>query len=328
MTRLWLAPILLIVLIILALSIGQSSFSLSQLVKEISALFNNKEMSDQGFILWHIRLPRILTALIVGAALALAGATYQGMFRNPLVSPDILGVSAGSGLGAVIAIYFDLPLIGIQFSAFLFGLGTVTLVYLISQTVRRLDPILALVLAGIAISALLGAGISLIKLLSDPYSQLTMITFWLMGSLTMTTIEDLLLVIPIFLLSLLPLILLRWRMNILSLDDEAALALGINIGRLRLLFIISATLMTSSVVAITGIIGWIGLVIPHMARLLVGPDFRRLLPTSLFLGAGFLIITDTIARSAFPIEIPLSILTAFIGAPFFIGLLIQGRKTP
>lgn len=328
MTRLWLAPILLIVLIILALSIGQSSFSLSQLVKEISALFNNKEMSDQGFILWHIRLPRILTALIVGAALALAGATYQGMFRNPLVSPDILGVSAGSGLGAVIAIYFDLPLIGIQFSAFLFGLGTVTLVYLISQTVRRLDPILALVLAGIAISALLGAGISLIKLLSDPYSQLTMITFWLMGSLTMTTIEDLLLVIPIFLLSLLPLILLRWRMNILSLDDEAALALGINIGRLRLLFIISATLMTSSVVAITGIIGWIGLVIPHMARLLVGPDFRRLLPTSLFLGAGFLIITDTIARSAFPIEMPLSILTAFIGAPFFIGLLIQGGKTP
>lgn len=328
MTRLWLAPILLIVLIILALSIGQSSFSLSQLVKEISALFNNKEMSDQGFILWHIRLPRILTALIVGAALALAGATYQGMFRNPLVSPDILGVSAGSGLGAVIAIYFDLPLIGIQFSAFLFGLGTVTLVYLISQTVRRLDPILALVLAGIAISALLGAGISLIKLLSDPYSQLTMITFWLMGSLTMTTIEDLLLVIPIFLLSLLPLILLRWRMNILSLDDEAALALGINIGRLRLLFIISATLMTSSVVAITGIIGWIGLVIPHVARLLVGPDFRRLLPTSLFLGAGFLIITDTIARSAFPIEMPLSILTAFIGAPFFIGLLIQGGKTP
>jgi len=328
MTRLWLAPILLIVLIILALSIGQSSFSLSQLVKEISALFNNKEMSDQGFILWHIRLPRILTALIVGAALALAGSTYQGMFRNPLVSPDILGVSAGSGLGAVIAIYFDLPLIGIQFSAFLFGLGTVTLVYLISQTVRRLDPILALVLAGIAISALLGAGISLIKLLSDPYSQLTMITFWLMGSLTMTTIEDLLLVIPIFLLSLLPLILLRWRMNILSLDDEAALALGINIGRLRLLFIISATLMTSSVVAITGIIGWIGLVIPHVARLLVGPDFRRLLPTSLFLGAGFLIITDTIARSAFPIEMPLSILTAFIGAPFFIGLLIQGGKTP
>lgn len=328
MTRLWLAPILLIVLIILALSIGQSSFSLSQLVKEISALFNNKEMSDQGFILWHIRLPRILTALIVGAALALAGATYQGMFRNPLVSPDILGVSAGSGLGAVIAIYFDLPLIGIQFSAFLFGLGTVTLVYLISQTVRRLDPILALVLAGIAISALLGAGISLIKLLSDPYSQLTMITFWLMGSLTMTTIEDLLLVIPIFLLSLLPLILLRWRMNILSLDDEAALALGINIGRLRLLFIISATLMTSSVVAITGIIGWIGLIIPHVARLLVGPDFRRLLPTSLFLGAGFLIITDTIARSAFPIEMPLSILTAFIGAPFFIGLLIQGGKTP
>ncbi|PWD85375.1 FecCD family ABC transporter permease [Ignatzschineria cameli] len=326
MIRLWLAPLLLLLLMIFALSIGQSSFSLSLLGKEIGALFNNQDLSDQGFILWHIRLPRVLTALVVGAALSLAGATYQGMFRNPLVSPDILGVSAGSGLGAVIAIYFDLPLIGIQIFAFLFGLGTVVLVYAISQAVRRLDPILALVLAGIAISALLGAGISLIKLLSDPYSQLTMITFWLMGSLTMTTMEDLLLVTPLFLISILPLFLLRWRMNLLSLDDEEALALGVNIRQLRLLFIIAATLMTSSVVAITGIIGWVGLVIPHMARLLVGPDFRRLLPTALFLGASFLIITDTIARSAFPIEMPLSILTAFIGAPFFIGLLIQGGR--
>lgn len=324
--RLWLPPIFLLGMLFFAISVGQYAIPLGELLQSIVSLITGKPLTDAEFIIWNIRFPRILTALLVGAALAISGATYQGMFRNPLVSPDILGVSAGSGLGAVVAIYFDLPILGIQLLAFLFGLATVGLVYLVSQLVRRLDPILALVLAGIAISALLGAGISLIKLLSDPYSQLTMITFWLMGSLTMATMSDLYVVGPIFIISMIPLILLRWRMNLLSLDDEEALALGVNIKLLRLIFIISATMMTSAAVSITGIIGWIGLVIPHVARLLVGPDFRKLLPTSLFIGAGFLILTDTVARTFFPIEIPLSILTAFIGAPFFIGLLIKGGR--
>lgn len=324
--RMIIPPIFLIAIFLLSISVGQFSVPLNELIGSIVTLLKGAPLSDAEFVIWNIRLPRILTALCVGAALAVAGVTYQGMFRNPLVSPDILGVSAGSGLGAVIAIYFDQSILGIQAFAFIFGLITVGLVYLISQMVRRLDPILALVLAGIAISALLGAGISLIKLLSDPYSQLTMITFWLMGSLTMAKLSDLYIVVPILGVSIVPLILLRWRMNLLSIDDEEALALGINVRRLRIIFIISATLMTSSVVAIAGIIGWIGLVIPHIARLLVGPDFRKLLPTSLFLGAGFLLLTDTVARSMFPIEIPLSILTAFIGAPFFIGLLIKGGR--
>lgn len=324
--RMIIPPIFLITIFLLSISVGQFSVPLNELIGSIVTLLKGAPLSDAEFVIWNIRLPRILTALCVGAALAVAGVTYQGMFRNPLVSPDILGVSAGSGLGAVIAIYFDQSILGIQAFAFIFGLITVGLVYFISQMVRRLDPILALVLAGIAISALLGAGISLIKLLSDPYSQLTMITFWLMGSLTMAKLSDLYIVVPIFGVSIVPLILLRWRMNLLSIDDEEALALGINVRRLRIIFIISATLMTSSVVAIAGIIGWIGLVIPHIARLLVGPDFRKLLPTSLFLGAGFLLLTDTVARSMFPIEIPLSILTAFIGAPFFIGLLIKGGR--
>lgn len=324
--RLWLPPIFLLGMLFFAISVGQYAIPLGELLQSIVSLITGKPLTDAEFIIWNIRFPRILTALLVGAALAISGATYQGMFRNPLVSPDILGVSAGSGLGAVVAIYFDLPILGIQLLAFLFGLATVGIVYLVSQLVRRLDPILALVLAGIAISALLGAGISLIKLLSDPYSQLTMITFWLMGSLTMATMSDLYVVGPIFIIGMIPLILLRWRMNLLSLDDEEALALGVNIKLLRLIFIISATMMTSAAVSITGIIGWIGLVIPHIARLLVGPDFRKLLPTSLFIGAGFLILTDTVARTFFPIEIPLSILTAFIGAPFFIGLLIKGGR--
>ncbi len=324
--RLWLPPIFLLGMLFFAISVGQYAIPLGELLQSIVSLITGKPLTDAEFIIWNIRFPRILTALLVGAALAISGATYQGMFRNPLVSPDILGVSAGSGLGAVVAIYFDLPILGIQLLAFLFGLATVGIVYLVSQLVRRLDPILALVLAGIAISALLGAGISLIKLLSDPYSQLTMITFWLMGSLTMATMSDLYVVGPIFMIGMIPLILLRWRMNLLSLDDEEALALGVNIKLLRLIFIISATMMTSAAVSITGIIGWIGLVIPHIARLLVGPDFRKLLPTSLFIGAGFLILTDTVARTFFPIEIPLSILTAFIGAPFFIGLLIKGGR--
>ena len=232
--RLWLPPIFLLGMLFFAISVGQYAIPLGELLQSIVSLITGKPLTDAEFIIWNIRFPRILTALLVGAALAISGATYQGMFRNPLVSPDILGVSAGSGLGAVVAIYFDLPILGIQLLAFLFGLATVGIVYLVSQLVRRLDPILALVLAGIAISALLGAGISLIKLLSDPYSQLTMITFWLMGSLTMATMSDLYVVGPIFMIGMIPLILLRWRMNLLSLVDEEALALGVNIKLLRL----------------------------------------------------------------------------------------------
>ncbi len=322
--RIWLAPLFLVIMFLISISVGQYPMSISELWHSLMNIVQGRDLTDHDIVLWHIRMPRILTAIVVGSALAVAGATYQGMFRNPLVSPDILGVSAGSGLGAVTAIYFGFSVIGIQLVAFLFGLATVALVYLISQMVRRLDPILALVLSGIAISALLGAGISLVKLLSDPYSQLTLITFWLMGSLTMATLEDLYIVVPLFIISFMPLFLLRWRMNLLSLDDEEVLALGVNIQYLRLIFILSATLMTSAVVSISGVIGWIGLVIPHIARLWVGPDFRRLLPTVLLMGAGFLLLTDTLARTIFPIEMPLSILTAFIGAPFFIGLLLKG----
>ncbi|MDU8923816.1 iron ABC transporter permease [Pasteurellaceae bacterium LIM206] len=321
--KLLISPLFLIVAVIISLTAGQYPIPPADIFHTLGHLFEPAQ-SDIETVLWNIRIPRMLTAVFVGAALAIAGATYQGMFKNPLVSPDILGVTVGAGLGAVIAIYFDLSLLMIQVIAFISGLCTVFLVFRVSQIARYHDPILALVLSGIAIGSLLAAGISLIKILSDPYSQLTTITFWLLGGLNMATYQDLQIAIPLICLGMIPLILLRWRMNLLSLEDEEATALGINVQRTRIIFIVAATLMTSAAVSITGVIGWVGLVIPHIARLWIGADFRRLLPTALFGGAGFLLLTDTIARSVFSIEIPLGVITAFIGAPFFLGLLING----
>ncbi len=276
-------------------------------------------------VLLEIRLPRILAAALAGAALAAAGAAYQGLFRNPLVSPDILGVSTGAGLGAVVGIFLSLPVAAIQLFAFAGGLATVALVYAISAAVRGREPTLVLVLAGVVVGSLAGAAISLLKVLSDPYDQLPAITFWLLGSLASIRKADVLAALPLVLLGLVPLILLRWRINVLSLGDEEAKALGVEAGRLRLVVIAAATLVTSSVVAISGVIGWVGLVIPHIARMLVGPDFSRLLPASMLLGAGYMVLVDTLARSIARVETPLGILTAMIGAPFFLWLLARGR---
>lgn len=276
-------------------------------------------------VLLEIRLPRILAAALAGAALAAAGAAYQGLFRNPLVSPDILGVSTGAGLGAVVGIFLSLPVAAIQLFAFAGGLATVALVYAISAAVRGREPTLVLVLAGVVVGSLAGAAISLLKVLSDPYDQLPAITFWLLGSLASIRKADVFAAMPLVLLGLVPLILMRWRINVLSLGDEEAKALGVEAGRLRLVVIAAATLVTSSVVAISGVIGWVGLVIPHIARMLVGPDFSRLLPASMLLGAGYLVLVDTLARSIARVETPLGILTAMIGAPFFLWLLARGR---
>ncbi|WCS25089.1 iron ABC transporter permease [Methylobacterium sp. NMS14P] len=277
-------------------------------------------------VVMQVRLPRVIAALVVGAALSAAGATYQGLFRNPLVSPDILGVSAGAGLGAVLGIYLGLPVAPIQVLAFLGGLGAVAAVYGVGLAVRRHDPVLTLVLAGVAVGAVLGAGISLLKVLADPYNQLPAITFWLLGSLSSVTLGDVAATLPMMLLGLVPLVLLRWRMNLMSLGDAEARALGVETRVLRPVLIASATLITAAAVAMTGVIGWIGLIVPHIARLLVGPDYRRLLPASLLLGAGYLVLVDLIARNLGTVEVPLGILTALVGAPFFLWLLASGRR--
>jgi iron complex transport system permease protein len=276
-------------------------------------------------VLFFVRLPRIGAAMLVGGALAAAGAAYQGLFRNPLVSPDILGVSGGAGLGAVLGIFLSLPVVGIQLLAFLVGLGTVGLVLLIAASVRGREPVLVLVLAGVVVGALAGSAISLLKVLADPYDQLPAITFWLLGSLAAVKLDDLTATVPIAALGLVPLALLRWRINVLSLGDEEARALGINAVRLRIVVIAAATLMTASVVAIAGIIGWVGLIMPHMARMIVGPNFDRLLPAAMILGAGYLLLVDTLARTIAAVETPIGILTAFVGAPAFLWLLARGR---
>jgi iron complex transport system permease protein len=277
-------------------------------------------------VLFDIRLPRIYAAVVVGAGLAAAGAAYQALFRNPLVSPDILGVSAGAGLGAVGGIFLSLPVVGIQVSAFIAGLATVGLVYLIASLVHDREPVLVLVLAGVVVGSLAGAAISLLKILADPYDQLPAIVFWLLGSLTAIRKSEVLAAAPLILVGLVPLVLLRWRINVLSLGDDEARALGVEAGRLRLLVIGAATLMTASIVAISGIVGWVGLVIPHIARMAVGPSFSRLLPTAMVLGAGYLLLVDTLARTMARIEVPIGILTAIIGAPFFLWLLAHGRE--
>ena len=274
----------------------------------------------------NVRGPRIAAAILVGGALAAAGAAYQGLFRNPLVSPDILGVSTGSALGAVLGIYFSLGVVAIQTLAFVVGLGAVAIVYVVGAALRRHDPVLILVLAGIVIGTLLGSCVSLLKYLADPYNQLPAITFWLLGSLASVTPADVRAVVPSVVLGLVPLLLLRWRMNVMTLGEDEARALGVDTRRLRLAVIGAATLMTAAVVSISGVVGWIGLLVPHLARLLVGPDFRRLLPASILLGAGYLLGVDTLARTLARIEVPLGVLTAFIGAPFFIWVLASSRR--
>jgi iron complex transport system permease protein len=300
---------------------------------ELAALAANK-LFGAGYalapnvetVVLQVRGPRILAALLVGAALAAAGTAYQGMFRNPLVSPDILGVSAGAALGAVLGIFLSQDALTIQVGAFAGGLVAVGLVYSVGAQVRRHDPILSLILAGIVIGTLLGACIALIKYLADPYNQLPAITYWLLGSLAAVSPRDLALAAPFALAGLVPLYLLRWRMNLLSLSDDEARALGVSVGRLRVAVVCAATLMTAAAVAISGIIGWVGLLIPHAARMLVGPEFSRLLPLSMLLGAAFLLAVDTLARTVAPIEVPPGVLTALIGTPFFLWLFATARR--
>jgi len=276
-------------------------------------------------VVWDLRLPRVAAGLAIGAALGAAGATYQSLFRNPLVSPDILGVSAGASLGAVVAILLVLPAIAIQAAAFLGGLAAVGTVYLTALWVRGRDPLLLLVLAGVAVGSLFGAGVALVKVLADPYDQLPAITFWLLGSLAAVRGSDLLNAFGPLALGLAPLVLLRWRVNLMTLPEEEAKALGVPTAPLRVALVAGATLMTSAAVALAGVVGWIGLVVPHVARLLVGPDFRRLLPAAMALGGGFLVLVDTLARSVVTREIPLGVLTAGVGAPFFLWLLARAR---
>jgi iron complex transport system permease protein len=321
---------LLVAGIMLAFVIGRYPVGVSDVIAVLMAKLTGREAGVApavANVILQVRGPRVLAAVLVGAALAIAGTAFQGLFRNPLVSPDILGASSGAALGAVVGIYFSLGVLGIEGLAFAGGIAAVASVYGIGTALRSHDPILVLVLTGVVIGALLGAGVGLVKYLADPYNQLPAMTFWLLGSLAATSSAGLLPLVGPIAFGTVVLVALRWRMNVMSLPEEEARALGVPTGPLRITIIAAATLVTSASVASSGVIGWVGLVVPHLARALVGPDFARLLPTAALLGGAYLLLIDTLARTATAVEIPLGILTAVIGTPFFIWLLASMPRT-
>lgn len=274
-------------------------------------------------VILDARLPRILGALLVGAALAVAGAAYQSTFRNPLVSPDLLGVSSGACIGAAIAILLGIGVAGIQGAAFVGGIAAVACTVTIPKLLKR-DSTITLVLSGIIVGGFCGSILGLIKYLADPETELPEIVYWQMGSLAKVDYESLAYVAPVILVSIIVIVSMRWRINVLSLGDHEAKALGINLKLERGVVILFATLLTASATCLAGTVGWIGLVMPHLARFIVGPNTYRSIPVVTIMAAGFMLVVDTLARIT-GIEIPLSILTGFIGTPFFVLLLARQR---
>ena len=314
-----------IVLFFASFLMGRYPISPVDVVKTIlSPIFPQLTVSSTvNTIVWQIRLPRILAAILVGASLSMAGTAFQGIFKNPLVSSDLLGVSNGAGFGAALSILLSGSSVVIQLFAFIFGIISVSITYLISKAYKA-GGILILVLSGVAISAFFNSLISGIKFIADPEDKLPEIVYWLMGSLASVTMNEIIMIIIPLIIGFVILYLLRWQMNILAMGDEEAQSLGLNPSRVRLIIIAACTLLTSAAVSISGIIGWIGMIIPHMARMIVGPDNKILLPASLSLGASFLLLIDNISRVAISIEIPIGILTAVIGVPIFLYLLRRG----
>lgn len=327
---LFLLSALLIAVFLLSFCIGRYAVPLVQVVKILaSPLWAGLEQTwsvNMQTVVLNVRLPRILLACLVGCCLAAAGASYQSVFQNPMVAPDILGATSGAAFGAALAILLGGGSFLITGSAFLFSLTAVLLSYLVGEKAPG-KKVVNLILAGIMFNSIFSSGTSYMKLVADPTNQLPLITYWLMGSLSGTRMQDLQFVVFPMAIGLCLLFLLRWRLNLLTLGDEEARALGVHVGRLRLLVIIAATLITSASVSVSGMIGWIGLVVPHLCRKLVGNDCRYLLPASMITGAAFLLAVDNVSRNLLPTEIPIGILTSLIGAPFFLYLLMRRETT-
>ncbi|MDR2616182.1 MAG: iron ABC transporter permease [Oscillospiraceae bacterium] len=277
-------------------------------------------------ILFNVRLPRIFLACMVGCCLSAAGASYQGVFQNPMAAPDILGASSGAAAGAALAILLELGSRMVMIFAFAASLITIALVMLVSRAARG-NRVLRIILAGIMVSSLCNALTSFIKLVADPNNILPEITYWMMGSLAKTKPAEVLFAFVPMALGLAPLLLLRWRINLLTLSDSEARTMGVPVGAVRVAVIICATLITAASVSVSGLIGWVGLVVPHLARRLVGNNYRHLLPASMLGGALFLLIVDNVSRNLLLTEIPIGILTSVIGAPFFIWLITRKKET-
>ena len=313
---------------LISLSVGRYTVPVNEvariLINEVVSLPRTWTDAESNVVL-GVRLPRVLLGMLVGGGLALGGAALQAAFRNPLVSPQVLGVSSGASFGGVLALMFGLGSTFLVGGAFLFGLAALGMVLLIGRT-RSGGAILMIVLGGVVTSAFFSALVSFITYVADPYSTLPSIVFWLMGSLATADMAKVLIAAVPILAGSAVIIGLRWRINILSLGDDDAASLGVNPGRLRAVLLTMVALMTAGAVAVSGVIGWVGLVVPHIARLWVGPDHRISMPTTFVLGAAYLTIIDTLSRTVSSGEIPLGILTAIIGAPVFVLLLRNSRR--
>ena len=309
-----------------ALFIGAYDISALAVLKLIfQSLFSPSSVADspEKAILFDIRLPRVILAGIVGVALAGSGVTLQGIFRNPLVDPFILGVSAGAAFGCSLSIGF-LSSMPVQFMAFAFAILSVFLTYTIAKTQGTISR-LPLILSGVIISAFFTALVSVIKFLVDPH-KLQSIVFWLMGSFSLADWGHVRTAFAGIAVSLLPVILMRWRLNVMSMGEDEAKLLGVNVKRDRFIFIASSTLAVSLAVSVSGIIGWVGLMVPHLVRMMTGPDHRSLVPLSMAGGAAFMIFADTVARSLTSFDVPVGIITAVTGAPFFVYLMKRGGQ--
>ena len=315
----------LVVTVVGSVTLGRYPINLKEMGGIIASQFVEIEQfwsNTQASLLLNHRMPRIILACLVGCCLAAAGASYQGVFQNPMAAPDILGASSGAAFGAALAILLDLGGTFIMLFAFAGSLGTVAMVMFVGSRARG-KRVLGLILAGIMIGSLISSGTSMIKLVADPEDQLPAITYWLMGSLNGTSPADVWFVLIPMTVGLIPLFLLRWRVNILTFGDEEARTMGVNPKGLRAAVIFCATLVTAAAVSVSGVIGWVGLVIPHLTRRMVGNNYRHLMPASMLFGAIFLLLVDNVSRNLFATEIPLGILTSFIGAPFFIYLITR-----
>ena len=311
-----------------SLMLGRYDMSVADVCRMLASRLIPLEQTwtdQQETLFFRVRLPRVALAIMVGCSLSSAGAAFQGTFQNPLVSPDFLGASQGAAFGACLAILYGASSLAISVTAFAFSMLSVAVVLLISKFSRG-NRILVTVLAGVMVSSLFNASVSFIKLVADPTSQLQAITFWLMGSLTSASQRDVLLIAGPVIVGNVGLLALRWRLNALTMGDDEAISMGVDAPRVRSIVIVLATLIVASCVSVSGIIGWVGLVVPHLARGLVGADYRRLLPASMLLGGTFLLVVDDIARMATTAEIPIGILTAFVGAPFFMWLITRGKR--
>jgi iron complex transport system permease protein len=324
-----LALALILVLVFLAsFSLGRYGIPIIQVIKILfHPLFGYEQSWTDAMetVVWNIRMPRILLACLVGCCLSAAGASYQGVFQNPMASPDILGASNGAAFGAALSILLGASMMGVAGGAFAMSMISMAVVLLIASKAKG-NRIVGLILAGIMVGSLFSAGTSYIKLVADPSNELPQITYWLMGSLSGARMNQVLMVMIPMAIGLVPLLLLRWRINLLTLGEDEARALGVNTSLLRLTVIACSTLITASSVAVSGMIGWVGLVIPHLLRRIVGSDYRYLLPASCMGGAIFLLLVDDVSRNLLAVEIPIGILTVFIGAPFFIYLLCRKEK--